>query len=95
MVGSSLVEVCERIIFGLTRSVAEHYNPNDNESNPELFSLNPRERTGFEWNIDSDEEFIFQEYGEKQVRRSAGLMLLTHNPLDKQVTRPELLWEKG
>ena len=23
------------------------------------------------------------------------LMLLTHNPLDKQVTRPELLWEKG
>ena len=72
MVGSSLVEVCGSIIFGLTRSVAEHYNPNDNESNPELFSLNPRERTGFEWNIDSDEEFIFQEYGDKQVRRSAG-----------------------
>ena len=23
------------------------------------------------------------------------LMLSTHNPLDKQVTRPELLWEKG
>ena len=72
MVGSSLVEVCGRIIFGLTRSVAEHYNPNDNESNPELFSLNPRERTGFEWNIDSDEEFIFQEYCDKQVSRSAG-----------------------
>ena len=72
MAGSSLVEVCGRIIFGLTRSVAEHYNPNDNESNPELFSLNPRERTGFEWNIDSDEEFIFQEYGDKQVSRSAG-----------------------
>ena len=72
MVGSSLVEVCGRIIFGLTRSVAEHYNPNDNESNPELFSLNPRERTGFEWNIDSNEESIFQEYGDKQVIRSAG-----------------------
>ena len=72
MVGSSLVEVCGSIIFGLTRSVAEHYNPNDNESNPELFSLNRRERTGFEWNIDSDEEFIFQEYGDKQVSRSAG-----------------------
>ena len=72
MVGSSLVEVCGRILFGLTRSVAEHYNPNDNESNPELFSLNRRERTGFEWNIDSDEEFIFQEYGDKQVSRSAG-----------------------
>ena len=72
MVGSSLFEVCGRILFGLTRSVAEHYNPNDNESNPELFSLNPRERTGFEWNIDSNEEFIFQEYGDKQVSRSAG-----------------------
>ena len=73
MVGSSLVEVCGSIIFGLTRSVAEHYNPNGNESNPELqFSLNPQERTGFEWNIDSDEEFIFQEYGDKQVIRSAG-----------------------
>ena len=72
MVGSSLVEVCGRISFGLTRSAAEHYNPNDNESNPELFSLNPRERTGFEWNIDSDEEFISQEYGDKQVIRSAG-----------------------
>ena len=72
MVGSSLVEVCGSIIFGLTRSVAEHYNPNGNESNPELqFSLNPQERTGFEWNIDSDEEFIFQEYGDKQVIRSA------------------------
>ena len=73
MVGSSLVEVCGSIIFGLTRSVAEHYIPNDNESNPELFSLNPLERTGFEWNIDSDEEFIFQEYGgDKQVSRSGG-----------------------
>ena len=64
--------MCRRIIFGLTHSVAEHYNPNDNESNSELFSLNPRERTGFEWNIDSDEECIFQEYGNKQVIRSAG-----------------------
>ena len=67
MVGSSLFEVCGRILFGLTRSVAEHYNPNDNESNPELFSLNPRERTGFEWNIHSDEEFISQEYGQARL----------------------------
>ena len=39
--------MCGRIIFGLTRSVVENYDPNDNESNPELFSLNLRERTGF------------------------------------------------
>ena len=54
--------MCGSEIFGLNRSVAEHDNPNDDESDPELFGFNPIERTGFEWNIDSDEEFIFQEY---------------------------------
>ena len=97
MVGSSLVEVCGSIIFGLTRSVAEHYNPNDNESNPELISLNHRERTGFEWNMDSDEEFIFQEYGDKQVIRSAGYIgqarLISacspEDQLDEHVQQPQ------
>ena len=28
-------------------------------------------------------------------KKNIKLMLLTHNPLDKQVTRPELLWGKG
>ena len=34
-------------------------------------------------------------YLREMLRLILKLMLLTHNPLDKQVTRPELLWEKG
>ena len=32
----------------------------------------PEKEQAFEWNIDSNEESIFQEYGDKQVIRSAG-----------------------
>ena len=40
MVASALVEVCGSIIFGLTRSVAEHINPNEaNNSESVGFSL--------------------------------------------------------
>ena len=72
MVGSALVEVCGSIIVGLTRGVAEHYNPNDTEFDPETFGFCPLERTGLEWVISSDEELIFQEYGDREIGRSAG-----------------------
>lgn len=71
MVGSALVEVCGSIIFGLTRGVAEHYNPNDTEVDPETFGFYPLERTGLEWVINPDEELIFQEYGDRKISRSA------------------------
>ena len=48
MVGTPLAEVCGSVIFGLNRSVAEHYNPNDDESDPELYGYNLIERAGFE-----------------------------------------------
>ena len=72
MVGSALVEVCGSIIVGLTRGVAEHYNPNDTEFDPETFGFYPLETTGLEWVISSDEELIFQEYGDREIGRSAG-----------------------
>ena len=72
MVGSSLVEVCGSIIVGLTRGVAEHYNPNDTEFDPETFGFYPLERTGLEWVISADEELIFQEYGDREIGRKAG-----------------------
>ena len=50
MVGSALVEVCGSIIFRLTRSVAEHYDPNCVEFDPETFGFHLLESTGFEWN---------------------------------------------
>ena len=71
MVGSALVDVCGSIIFGLTRGVAEQYNPNDTEFDPETFGFHPLERTGLEWVISPDKELIFQEYGQKEISRSA------------------------
>ena len=67
MVGSALVEVCGSIIFGLTRSVAEHYDPNCVEFDPETFGFHLLESTGLEWNSHSVDEFIFQEYGDREV----------------------------
>ena len=72
MVGSALVDVCGSIIVGLTRGDAEHYNLNDTEFDPETFGFYPLERTGLEWVISSDEELIFQEYGDREIGRSAG-----------------------
>ena len=43
------------IIFGLTRGVTEHYNPNDTEFDPETFGFYPLERTGLEWLISPEE----------------------------------------
>ena len=71
MVGSALVEVCGSIIFGLTRSVAEHYNQNGVEFDPETFGFHLLESTGLEWNSHPVDEFIFQEYGDREVRRNA------------------------
>ena len=71
MVGSALVEVCGSIIFGLTRSVAEHYDPNCVEFDPETFGFHLLGSTGLEWNSHPVDEFIFQEYGDREVRRSA------------------------
>ena len=55
MVGSALVEVRGSIIFGLTRGVTEHYNPNDTEFDPETFGFYPLERTGLKWLISPEE----------------------------------------
>ena len=65
------MEVCGSIIFGLTRSVAEHYDPNCVEFDPETFGFHLLESTGLEWNSHPVDEFIFQEYGDREVRRSA------------------------
>ena len=50
MVGSALIELCGSVIFGLTRSVAEHYDPNCVEFDPGTFGFHRLESTGLEWN---------------------------------------------
>jgi len=76
MVGISPVNLCGNIIFGLTRSVADRYNPNDKKSESRVIQFQSPRKNGFSVEIDSDEEFIFQEYGDKQVIKSAGCILV-------------------
>ena len=73
MSGNALVEVCGRIMFGLTRSVAEHINPNEAELDSESFGFSRLESTGLEWNCHPVDELIYQEYGDREVT-SAGFV---------------------
>ena len=54
-------------MFSLTRSVVEHFNPNEAEFNSESFGFIPLESTGLEWNCHPVDEVIFQEYGDREI----------------------------
>ena len=43
MSSSTLIEVLGRILFGFTRGVTEHYNPDEPEFTAESFGYNPLE----------------------------------------------------
>ena len=64
-------------MFSLTRSVVEHFNPNEAEFNSESFGFSPLESTGLEWNYYPVDELIYQEYGDKEVT-SAGNVVNVH-----------------
>ena len=66
MVSSALLEVCGKVVFSFTRSVAEHFNPNEAEFNLELFSYNPLGNTGLEWYCQPVDELIYQEYNDRE-----------------------------
>ena len=44
-----LSEVVGQILFSFTRSVTEHYNPEEPEFTAEFFGYDPLESTGREW----------------------------------------------
>ena len=100
MVGSPFVEVCGSIIFGLTRSVAEHYDPNSDEFDPESFGFHLLESTGLEWNSHPVDEFIFQEYGDREVRGSAVQRIIDasstedHDELPDEQENRAMEWKK-
>ena len=48
MAGSILIEVFGKMVFSFTRSVMEHYNPEEPEFTAESFGLSPLESTGGE-----------------------------------------------
>ena len=62
VVSTAFVEVCGKIIYNFTRSVAEHYNFNEREHASDLFGYNPLEDRGTEWYCQPVGEVIYQEY---------------------------------
>ena len=82
MSSSTLIEVLGRILFGFTRGVTEHYNPDEPEFTAESFGYNPLESTGREWYYQPVDELIYQEYS---VREATSLTYLASSSLDIKV----------
>ena len=95
MSGSWLLEVFGDIVYRFTRSVTEHYNPEEPEYTTESFDYDPLQSTGREWYYHPVDELIYQEYSDKDIRSFA---YLASSSLDVQVTNacsPEESTEEG
>ena len=84
MSSSTLLEVFWHIVFSFTRSITDHYNPDEPEYTAESFGYNPLQSTGREWYYHPVDEFIYQEYSDREVRTS--LNYLATSSLDIKVT---------
>ena len=62
-----LIEAFGRIVYGFTRGLTEHYNPEEPEYTAEILGCNPLESTGREWYHKPVKELIYQEYGENRA----------------------------
>ena len=82
MSSSILIEVLGRILFGFTRGVTEHYNPDEPEFTAESFGYNPLESTGREWYYQPVDELTYQEYS---VREATSMTYLASSSLDIKV----------
>ena len=67
MSSSTLIEVFGHIVFSFTRSITEHYNPDEPEFTAESFGYNPLESTGREWYCHPVDELIYQEYSDREA----------------------------
>ena len=71
MIGN--IELFGRILFGFTRGVTEHYNPDEPEFTAESFGYSPLESTGREWYCHPLDELIYQEYNDREAASSGYL----------------------
>ena len=62
-----LIEAFGRILYGFTRGLTEHYNPEEPEYTAEILGYHPLESTGREWYYKPVKELIYQEYGEHRA----------------------------
>lgn len=74
MNSSTLLEFFGHVLFSFTRSVTDHCNPEEPEYTAESFGYNPLESTGREWYSRPVDEFIYQEYSDRELRTSFNYM---------------------
>ena len=65
-----MLEFFGHLLFSFTRSATDHYNPEEPEYTAESFGYNPLESTGREWYFRPVDEFIYQEYSDRELRTS-------------------------
>ena len=82
MSSSTLIEVFGHIAFSFTRGVTQHYNPQEPEYTAESFGYDPLQSTGREWYYHPVDEFIYQEYSDREV---TNLDYLASSSLDIKV----------
>ena len=61
-----MIELLGKMAFSFTRSVMEHYNPEEPEFTAESFGFHYLENTGREWYHYPVDEFIYQEYDDRE-----------------------------
>lgn len=74
--------------------MAAHYNPQEHEFRAESFGYLPLQRTGLEWDYQPVDEFIYQEYSDREVRTSDPLTVSRHQVLVINACSPDEIEEK-
>ena len=67
MLTHTIAEFFGHILYSFTRSVAEHYNFNEEGNLSDLFGYNALEDTGKEWYCQPVDEVIYQEYSNSEA----------------------------
>jgi len=83
MASRTFLEVLGHVMFSFTRSVTDHYNPEEPEYTAESFGYSPLESTGLEWYHHPVDEFIYKEYSDREITNTC---YLAASSLDVRVT---------
>jgi len=67
MSSRTLIELFGHIVFSFTRSVSQHYNPEDPVHTADSSGYSLLERTGREWYHHPVDEIIYQEYSDREI----------------------------
>lgn len=94
MSNRTLIELFGHIVFSFTRGMAVQYNPQEHEFRAESFDYLPLQRTGLEWDYQPVDEFIYQEYSDREVTTSDPLTVSRHQVLVINACSPDEIEEK-